>query len=181
MFLQNIRKEIVLRPGCEDICWGLNRKILNVHQKIFAWHRKLKPAATHISIYSGTSQTKAHNTHLCSRAFDKKEEEEAEKVLWLGSNSWCVRPAHPAQVRRETLEVEGKKFPLFLQQEATLRRNRSSSSAEMAQLGTSSVHKIPPRWHKWISTSSTTGQDGFQSDKISNVLRALSHCPLALL
>ena len=48
-------------------------------------------------------------------------------------------------------------------------------------LGTSSVHKIPPRWHKWISTSSTTGQDGFQSDKISNVLRALSHSPLALL
>ena len=53
-------------------------------------------------------------------------------------------------------------------------------------LGTSSAHKIPPRWHKWISTSpfstsSTTGQDGFQSDKISNVLRALSHCPLALL
>ena len=53
-------------------------------------------------------------------------------------------------------------------------------------LGTSSVHKISPRWHKWISTSllstsSTTGQDGFQSDKISNVLRALSHGPLALL
>ena len=78
------------------ICWGLNRKILNVHQKIFAWHRKLKPAATHISIYSGTSQTKAHNTHLYSRVFDKEEEEEGEKVLWLGSNSWCVRPAHPA-------------------------------------------------------------------------------------
>ena len=53
-------------------------------------------------------------------------------------------------------------------------------------LAASFAHKIPPRWHKWISTSplstsSTTGQDGFQSDKISNVLRALSHCPLALL
>ena len=128
MFLQNIRKEIVLRPGCEEICWGLNRKILNVHHKIFVWHRKLKP------LYPATSQTKeAHNTHLCSRAFDKiEEEEEAEKVLWLGSNSWCVRPAHPAQVRRETVEVEGKKFPLFLQQEATLRRNWSSSSTKMA-------------------------------------------------
>ena len=112
-------------------------------RKSFFWHQKLKPLATHVSIYSGTSQTEGHTIHICAAGSLTREKKKLKK-----SSDW--EATHDVSGRLILLRLEGRlwrwrarSFHCFSDKKP-LWGATDPHPPPRWHLGTSFAHKIPP-------------------------------------